>query len=371
MRNQLKIALVLLITLTLAACSGLSGKNVTVSATGAGAAAFRVEGGDWQTADDPESFTFRTPGAYEVALRCGDAVEVYALTTGDGDELNLPCDVQGSTGFSVSYDASAVAGAHQVVLYYKDGISGGTPGQASGTISVSNGVAELQDLVLTVEDNSGALLAARMLTADVQNGGSYSIVLQASDAQNLLSGGSVDDFSAQVPSGWGWSSALAFAVTPHGTLVPTASLQSSGGAYTSFRFADHDGLMVDVRDSLANTTPRLTEITTSSGTGVQFTPRLPLVFSASVTHEALPEFSGLSYNAPGLLGYNLLIHWGSGRYTCFVSTSFLGSRTSHRLPDLSAVPGLPAASPRAGTASKPRRTRRRPTRPSAACCGRT
>jgi len=73
-----------------------------------------------------------------------------------------------------------------------------------------------------------------------------------------------------------------------------------------------------------------------------------LVFSASVTHEALPEFSGLSYNAPGLLGYNLLIHWGSGRYTCFVSTSFLGSRTSHRLPDLSAVPGFAGSKPQSG-----------------------
>ena len=343
---QLGLGVFMLVSLT--ACPGPGGSPVSVVAAGVGAAAYRVQGGDWQTADDPEHFTFRTPGAYEVALRCGDAVEVYALTTGDGTELNLPCDAQGSTSFLVSYDASAVAGAHRVVLYYKDGFKGGTPGQASGTISVSGSVAGTQDLVLTAEDNSGALLAARMLTADVQNGGSYSIVLQASDAQNLLSGGSVDDFSAQVPSGWGWSSALAFAVTPRGTLVPTAFLQSSGGAYTSFRFADHDGLMVDVRDSVANTTRRLTEITTSSGPGVQFTPRLPSVFSASVTHEALPEFAGLSYNASGLLGYNLLIRWGSGSYACFVSTSFLGSRSSHRLPDLSAVPGFTGSKPASG-----------------------
>ncbi|WP_457638525.1 hypothetical protein [Oceanithermus sp.] len=344
------IPLAVAFLLTLTACPGGLPGNVSVVATGAYEATYRLAGGEWQLPDDPEQFNFVALGGYEVAVRCDDSVSIWALTTADTGTLNVPCPTN-DTSFTVTYDATAVAGTSSVMLFYKGSTK--LSSSASGTFLIDNGVEGLQDLVLVAYDNSGSAIAAKMLTATVHDGDTFSITLAASDAGHLKSGGSVADFSGQVPAGWGFAGAMVGTVTPNGTTVMLEYLTSSGGSYTSLDFADYDAVTASARDSVVTTTKTLMHLQTASSTAASFNVRLPEQFAATISHDALPTFSGLSRSEADLLGYHLNLEWGSSptySLSALVSKSYLGSRTSYTMPDLTGVSGFEEMAPASGDA---------------------
>ena len=349
------LTLGLLLALALTACPGLqTAKNVSVTATGADAAAYRVEDGDWQVPDDVQNFSFAATGPYEVAVRCGDHVNVFAFTTSDLVQLPVLCEDAGQgVSFSVAYDASAVTGVNRVALYYPGGMRFSNPGQTSGTFSITGGKEGTQDLVLVAYDNNGDMLAARMLTTDVSDGGSYTVTMEAGDTGHLKPGGSVADFSGQMPSGWSVSHVLVAAVTPNGTPVYVSFMDASGGDYTSLDFAHHDVVVAGASDVSPNPTKRVMELQIADATAHDFSVTLPAVFDANISHEALPTFSGLSRSDADLVGYHLQVSWGCDQQvSALVSKGFLGSATSYALPDLTSVSGFAGMKPASGDTAK-------------------
>ncbi|HHN93550.1 MAG TPA: hypothetical protein ENK17_02170, partial [Anaerolineae bacterium] len=141
--------LLVLTALVLTACpSPVPAKNVSVTATGADAAAYRVGSGSWQVPDDVTSFAFTATGAYEVAVRCGDDTTVWSLTKADTETPDLSCPPAATSpiAFDVSFDVSSVAGAVEAELYY--GENSMASATTTGTFNVADGSAGEQDLVL-------------------------------------------------------------------------------------------------------------------------------------------------------------------------------------------------------------------------------
>ncbi|WP_457630381.1 hypothetical protein [Oceanithermus sp.] len=329
----------------LAACDGSLGAYVTVSATGAEYSAYQVPGDAWRMADDPENFDLWAFGPYQVAVKCGDTLHLYSLTAGEVTALQSPCEENGSTSFSVSFDVSAVNGAASADIYYKNGLD--SQGATSGTFNITNGVSGQQDVVLVAENSSGDPIAARMVSLEISEGGSYNISLSAQDTGNLITG-SLDAFSAQVPPGWASTLALIGSVTPNGTLVLSSGLSSGGGSFTSYSFASHDLASITAREQLLSPTKSVSQVITSSAPGAGFTAQLPAPFDATISHEALPLFSGLGYTAGDLLGYHLEIDWGSYKLSAFVSSGYLENNTSYQLPDLTSYPAFSDFMPGSG-----------------------
>jgi len=331
--------------LLLASCNSPLGGYVTVKATGADAAAYRQGDEDWISADNPEDFSFWALGPYEVAVRCGDTVNVLALTPDIGNPM-ISCDTGNRVGFSVSYNISAVNGAAKAALYYRAGVASGTG--TSGTISASNAIPGLQDIVLVAEDSNGDPIAAKMITENVINGASYSMTMSSSDTGNILAGGRLDDFSASVPAGWTLNGALTASVTPHGTTVLTKFMNSSGGTYDSFTFADYDVVTLFAKQKATPPYLTLSRIVVGTDKALHFTAPLPAVFNATMQHDYLPTFSGLSYAGEGLVGFHLQARWGGYVISALVSTDFLKGATSYEIPDLIDLDGFEDFMPNSG-----------------------
>ena len=340
--------LLVLTALVLTACpSPVPAKNVSVTATGADAAAYRVGSGSWQVPDDVTSFAFTATGAYEVAVRCGDDTSVWSLTKADTETLDLSCPPAATSpvAFDVTFDVSSVAGAVEAELYY--GENSMASATTTGTFNVTNGSAGEQDLVLVALDGSGTPIAADMLTVNVTAGGSYSITLAAGDTANVISG-SIADFSAQVPGGWPPAGAMMLTVTPKGTAVMGGFLGSSGGPFTSFTFGDHDLAFVMAADGSG--VQSLLQLATSTAPGASFTVDLPAPFSATVTSDTFPTVSGLSISDPELRMYGITMGWTTKTLSAMVSTGFLAGATSYTLPDLTGLAGFTGFAPASGDA---------------------
>ena len=347
-RRVASLLLFILTALVLTACpSPAPVNNVSVTATGADAAAYRVAGGSWQVPDDVTSFTFTATGAYEVAVRCGDDTTVWSLTKADTETPDLSCPpaVPSPIAFNVAFDVSSVAGAVEAELYY--GENSMASATTTGTFNVTNGSAGEQDLVLVALDGSGTPIAADMLTVNVTAGGSYSITLAAGDTANVISG-SIADFSAQVPGGWPPAGAMMLTVTPKGTGVMGGFLGSSGGPFTSFAFSDHDLAYVMASDGSG--VQSLLHLATSTAPGASFTADLPAPFDATVSSDTFPTVSGLSISDPELRLYAIDMRWTTKSLSAMVSAGFLAGATSYTLPDLTGLAGFAGVAPASGDA---------------------
>ena len=350
MTRNLRLSLALLaVALFLTACPSNPASNVAITAASADAVAYSADGGDWQVPDNPDEFTIAARSSYQVAVRCGDSTNIYAFAVSDATAVDFSCAPEKIT-YTVTYDATQVTGADHVMLFAQQTSALGSGN--TGQIAVTSGVAGTQDLVLVVYDGTGAAIAARMETLDVSDGGSYSITVESGDTGHLRGGGSVSDFSSQVPAGWTSSSGFVVAMTPLGTQVILDFILSSGGSYTSFDFAKHDAVMVSVKDQSPNPSKTLAQLLTSHAPAASFEVQLPEVFDATVSHEALPEFSNLNRASSDLVGYHLQIEWGTQTISALVSKAFLGSSASYRIPDLTGVSGFSGAKPASGETVK-------------------
>ena len=341
------LLVVLAAALLLVACNNPLGGYVKVTAKGASAAAYQVDDGDWRAADDPESFDFWAFNKYQVAVRCGDEVNVVALTPGDAGNLIFDCE-ETEIGFNVNYNVSAVNHADRAALYYLGGLAASSPGVAVGTIAANHARPGRQDLVLVAGDSSGNKLAAMMKTVVAANGGSYQITMSSSDGGNLLSGGTVADFSATVPAGWSVSGALTASLTPHGTEVLSDYLHSSGGNYTSYAFAVHDLVSAFAYEHGSAPQKTLQRLIIADGKAVHFEPDLPAVFDATMTHDYLPSFSGLSYSCGDLVGFHLEARWDGIELSALASSGYLGDGAAYVMPDLTYLDGFTDVYPDSG-----------------------
>ncbi len=336
--SQLATALFAIAAL-LASCNTPLGGYVTVTTIGADAAAYKLTGADWTAADNPDRFSFWALGAYEVAVRCDDTVHVLALAPGETLNPLIECE-GGGVGFNVSYDVSPVAGSDSASLFYRGGFLFSGSGVKSGTFSASNARSGEQDLVLVANDNGGQPIAAMMITRNVSNGASYTMTMSSSDTQNLLAGGSLEDFSASVPAGWATSGALLASVTPHGTTVISQYLNSSGGSYPSYSFASHDVVQTLAQEAGVAPYKKLSRLLVGEGKALHFRADLPATFDATVQHDYLPAFSGLSYACADLIGFHLQASWAGYKISAFVTSGFLNGVTAYALPDLTYVDGF-------------------------------
>jgi len=318
--------------------------TVTVTAPGATAAAYQVGSGSWQTASDPESFTFEVPGggAYQVAVYCGgsgDPVLLFSLTT---DELTALADLCGGGGdgggtvsFTVNYTVTGVSGAAGVVLYHKAGTAFGLG--PAGTISVTNGVAGEQDLVLVVYDGSQNPLAAKLKTVTVSTGGSYAINVTGADAIGLKN----FDFTGAVPSGWPQAGYGVISWTARGTGVPAGGGMGASGPYADFPFAERTAFLAYAADDVGTPTDYLAFAKSVAGNDAPAVTFLgPINPSAAAASGALLEVSGLTL-PDGLLGYRIELGDVPTPIHAQVSAGYLGNATSYTVPDLSGLGGFP------------------------------
>ncbi len=343
----LPIMAVFAAVLLLASCNRPVGGQVTVTASGADAAAYRLIGGNWQPADDPEQFSFLTFGAYEVAVRCGDAVHMIAVTPDETLRPVLNCETKGSAGFSVNFDVQAVSGAVSVGFFYLNGIS--AKDAKSGTISVSNALTGEQDLVLVAADSSKEPIAAMMVTKNVSDGATYTMTMSSSHKNNLLAGGSLADYSGSIPSGWTLNLAMVAAITPRGTVVPMKAFTGGGGSYKSLNFASYDLASVIAREKSKAPYKSLARLIVGDGKALNFQADLPEVFDATMTHNYPPGFSNLSYGCGDLVGFHLQANWGHDKlFSALVTTGLLNGSTGYRLPDLTGVQGFAGVTPASG-----------------------
>jgi len=330
--------------------------TVSVQAPGATAAAYRALGstassgyaplaGGWQTPSDPTSFSFNASGAYDVAIRCGDTVTIYSLTTGDLTALNAGCSPSlsgGSTSFTVDYDATGVTGAAVARLFHKAGASPRTG--KSGSFSVSDGLPGTQDLVVVVKDSSMNPIAAKMVTENVSDGGRYSLTLTNTDA--ISQSGTFPDFSSQVPSGWtgGWS---VTAITKNGTVIPQVGIGTpAGGPYYELPGIAERYVFLGGADSSDDSESLLYAANrTSAPASISLPDRI--TFSVS----GVPPTFGALPTPAGLLGYQLRISWNSGSNVVrvWISKGYLGSASSYAFPDLTALSGFSGTLPPSGT----------------------
>jgi len=334
------------VALLLAACNGSLGGYVKVTAKGASAAAYQVDDGDWRAADDPESFDFWAFNKYQVAVRCGNKVNVMALTPGDTGNLLFDCE-ETEISFSVKYDIRAATGADRAALYYLGGLGAGAG--TTGTIAANHAQPGQQDLVLVASDSGGHKKAAMVKTVVAANGATYRMTMSSSDSGNLLSGGTVADFSASVPAGWASSGALTASLTPHGTEVLSDYLHSSGGSYTSYTFAVHDLVSAFAYEHGSAPQKTLQRLIVADGKAVRFEPDLPAAFNATMTHDYLPSFSGLSYSSCNdLVGFHLEARWGGLKLSALASNGYLGDGAEYELPDLTDLDGFTDVYPSSG-----------------------
>ena len=342
--------LLVLSAMIFSACSGPApAKNVSFTAAGADAAAYRVGSGSWQVPDDVTSFAFTATGAYEVAVRCGDDTAIWSVTKADTETVDLSCPAPPPSpiSFTVTYNVTAVSGATQTVLFYNNNAKSDVT--TSGTFNVTDGAPGTQDLVLVALDGTATPIAARMVTINASDGGSYDITMTASDTANVVSSGSVGDFSAQIPSGWPGGMAAVGTLTPNGTLVEGGFMTEAGGPYTAFAGGDYDFLYVVTSD--VSGTKTLIYSAASTAPGAAFAVSLPATMEATVNTDAFPTVVGLSMADPDLRLFTVSVKWSSSRsINVMITPAFLGSSNAYTVPDLSSLPGFAGFGPASGDA---------------------
>ncbi len=327
---------------------GGGGHAIHVSAAGATKAGYRVgTNGAWQQPSDPENFSFNASGAYEVALYCpgSNAYLVYALTANEAQDLYTPCDDPTTVSFDVIYDVSAVSGAANAAVVHKASAGPVFGYGTSGTINLSGALPGTQDLVVVALDNSGQILAAKMLAGvDVQNGQTFNVALGPSDT--VSQSGSFPDFSSQVPSGWSgfWA---AFAITPAKTRLLAGASSMGGWNYYEFPFATRYTFMAGIY----KTSPLQSRVYYTNRAASDGAPGITAGdFPDAVTYsfdKSSGEFSGL-VNPAGLTAYSFSLNWSGVTRSDFVSAGYLGSDAAYTLPtlpaDMSAGDGYASAS---------------------------
>ncbi|WP_456445743.1 hypothetical protein, partial [Oceanithermus sp.] len=285
-------------------------------------------------------------GAYDVAVRCGDSANVYSLTTDDLTSLDASCAATPTTiAFDVSYDASGVTGAASVGLYYKGAGFWGLTGNVTDTISVTDGVAGQQDLVLVVYDNNTPpnVLAAKMYTVTAANGDVFDFTGAGdtvTDADNVATT-TFPDFSAEVPAGYvaAWN---VNAVTPNGTLVFAGFDPGAGGTpFVDFPFADRNVFAASAENPPYGL---IGFFVRASGTPTIALPN-PIDPSASGSPVSVTNLNA----SANLLVYTISVNWGTPvEVNVTISKAYLGSATGYTLPDLSALSGFGDTLPQSG-----------------------
>jgi len=328
--------------------NGSGDVTVTVTAEGAAASAYRIGNGAWQAAADPASFTFTVSGggSYDVVAYCSGYLNISSFTTDDSKTPDVSCvttsDVEGAS-FDIKYDVSGVTGAVAARIFYKGVNFMGEGGGKTGTHQVDFGIAGKQDLVVVALDGSRPprVLAAKMVTVTVANGGTYKVPpLNDGDSVNTAS---FPSFSGQVPSGYtpSWSVASA---TPNGTLVIAGLESNSGGRGSTYYLYPFTSRRLFGAFAEKASDYSVSGIF-SSASGV---PAITLPEPIDPAVDGSPvSISGLSVPSD-LVGYDIMANWPGGYVFAFVSKSYLGNSTSYTLPDLAGLSGFGNTKPASG-----------------------
>jgi hypothetical protein len=318
--------------------------------------AFQTGTGSWQAMTPGRStYNFEVPpgeSRYGFSVRCTDRQEVqtFQATVSDATTWTIPCHLgfTGTASYQVNYDARALPGARRVNLYDAFGWAASSD-LLTGQLSPVNRLPAVQDLAMTVSDASvpARIIGARIMRdVNVPAGSPYSFTFSSADATNPA-GGTVQSFAGTVPSGWGSEWSVSYQ-SPRGTGFVLHWGPPGGGTFATL--AEPAGGSYAVLASAfgpegAGVGGVMHVLT---GDGTTFAPSLPGRFTtASVTHEAFPTFSGLTYPPLGLPleGFALDLRWSrpgepSRGWMALLTRRWLGDATSYRVPNLSALPGF-------------------------------
>lgn len=358
--------LLLVFGVLLAACGGgsspppssitltvVDGQNLGYSAS------YQLGSGAWTalTLSSSNTYTLNLSGntVYGVAVRCnpllpGMATEVHLIQAAATELSNPKVTCSGPTPNTVAYtlnvDVSGVPGvvAGDTVTVSGKGFSaGGNVLNPANSVTVSlSAPAGIQDLLVTVSASGNPTnykVAKVLRNVNISNGGSSSTSLGAADA--LASA----NLSVSVPSG--------FIPTFGSASVNYLSSDNqgqgwvghaTGSAATSFPYRPVSGfgagdryLAFAVAGNSGNVLERF-----KGGSGGALSLTLPNPWapgSLSLSAQAHPTVSGLSYGGANLQAYRLELEDSTLVYQATLGKGWLGSSTTYTFPDLASLLG--------------------------------
>ncbi len=325
------------------------------------AAAYQVGSGPW-TAFSPNSthtYTFSLGGnsKYGVAVRCNSVVpgnppEVHVIQATNAELANPKVTCSSPSPSTVNYtltvDVTNVPGVMSGDLVLVSGQGFQSPGSVSQSGSSFTATVNLtaqagsQDLLVAVWDSSSSSppRAAKVLrSVNISGGGSSSATFMSADtlpsasvSVGLPSGFSPTFGQAQVyylstdNKGWGLVGGASGTTALNFPYRPVAGF-ASGDRYVAF--------------GLAGNASNVLERFKGAGGGA-ITLALPNPWPANsltVTCEAHPTVSGLSYADPNLRAYTIELENSTLIYQVTLGKGWLGNATSYTVPDLSSQLG--------------------------------
>ena len=309
------------------------------------AVAIQVGQGSWSSITPASQIQIPLQGGgdYGVAFTCANVplLQLDQLTAAADPSVTLICP----NGFSspatvkinVSYTAS-LSGAQSATLWWRGGSQSLPASCSSCSASIPSGT---QDLVLTVQSSSGAIIGlSEAANQDITQGASVNLPSPQPLGSSQVSFSLPSGFQGTLDTYW---------VTPNGTFasllaspLPLASSPASLPAAPSGNSGTQE--VVGSAFSVSSSSQELIASAEPLASSLAFPPP----FGPQVTQSsgAFPTFSGL--NASGASFYSFSVSWGSGSaqeaYAATVLPAWL-SQPSYTLPNLSGLPGFSAFQP--------------------------